>query len=67
MVRIEASTQEGQVACPSCGTLSGRVHSRYERRLSDTAVAGREMLIRLRVRRSHPYQLADAVVGPALG
>ncbi len=51
VVRIEASTQEGQVACPGCGTLSGRVHSRYERQLSDTAVGGREVLIRLRVRR----------------
>lgn len=30
---------------------SGRVHSRYQRRLADTAIAGREMLIRLRVRR----------------
>lgn len=38
-------------ACCECGTLSQRVHSRYERRLSDTAVAGREVLIRLRVRR----------------
>jgi hypothetical protein len=27
------------------------VHSRYERRLSDTATAGQEVLIRLRVRR----------------
>jgi hypothetical protein len=31
--------------------VSVRVHSRYDRRLSDTAVAGREVLIRLRVRR----------------
>jgi transposase len=30
---------------------SDRMHSRYERRLSDTAIAGRETLIRLRVRR----------------
>jgi transposase len=50
-VRVEASTQVVEVACPGCATLSGRVHSRYERRLSDTAVAGREMLICLRVRR----------------
>jgi transposase len=51
VVRIEASTRLGLVACPGCGTLSGRVHSRYERRLSDTAIAGREVLVRLRVRR----------------
>lgn len=51
MVRIEASTQVDEVACPGCGIVSGRVHSRYDRRLLDTAVAGRELLIRLRVRR----------------
>ncbi|MGW1682908.1 ISL3 family transposase, partial [Saccharopolyspora sp. NPDC002376] len=51
VVRIEASTLSGRVACPGCGTLSDRVHSRYERRLSDTAISGREVLIRLRVRR----------------
>lgn len=31
--------------------MSNRVHSRYDRHLSDTAAAGREVLIRLRVRR----------------
>ncbi|MEV0705908.1 ISL3 family transposase [Saccharopolyspora sp. NPDC050389] len=51
VVRIEASTLSGDVACPGCGTLSDRVHSRYERRLSDTATSSREVLIRLRVRR----------------
>ncbi|MEV5542346.1 ISL3 family transposase [Saccharopolyspora shandongensis] len=51
VVRIEASTLNGRVACPGCGSLSDRVHSRYERRLSDTAISGREVLIRLRVRR----------------
>lgn len=51
VVRIEASTLSGPVACPGCGSLSDRVHSRYERRLSDTAISGREVLIRLRVRR----------------
>ncbi|MEV0053517.1 ISL3 family transposase [Saccharopolyspora shandongensis] len=51
VVRIEASTRAGHVACPGCGTLSDRVHSRYQRRLSDTAISSREVLIRLRVRR----------------
>ncbi|MGW5642813.1 transposase family protein [Saccharopolyspora sp. NPDC003752] len=51
VVRIEASTLAGRVACPGCGTLSDRVHSRYQRRLSDTAISSREVLIRLRVRR----------------
>ena len=37
--------------CPACGTVSGRVHSRYERRLSDKAVSGQETTIELTVRR----------------
>ncbi|WP_435829122.1 transposase family protein [Saccharopolyspora shandongensis] len=39
------------MACPGCGTLSDRVHSRYQRRLSDTSISSREVLIRLQVRR----------------
>lgn len=31
--------------------MSGRVHSRYHRQLSDTAAAGREVVVRLHVRR----------------
>ncbi|MEU7769435.1 ISL3 family transposase [Nocardia sp. NPDC049190] len=31
--------------------LSGRVHSRYRRRLSDTSITGREVVIGLRIRR----------------
>lgn len=50
-VNLDVSTCGEMVACPACGTLSWRVHSRYQRRLSDTAVSGREVLIRLRVRR----------------
>ncbi|MGC7103042.1 transposase family protein [Amycolatopsis lurida] len=37
--------------CPGCGSRSGRVHSRYERRVSDAAIGGQEMLICLQVRR----------------
>ena len=40
-----------EAACPACGVASRRVHSRYDRRLLDTAVAGQETLIQLRVRR----------------
>nr|WP_232784359.1 ISL3 family transposase [Carbonactinospora thermoautotrophica] len=50
-VRIQASTRDPEAACPGCGVASGRVHSRYERRLSDTAISGQETLIHLRVRR----------------
>ncbi len=38
-------------ACPGCGTVSDRVHGRYERRLLDTAAGGCEVVIRLEVRR----------------
>ena len=54
-VRITASTPTKQMACPGCGALSGRVHSRYQRRLLDTAIAGREMLLILRVRSCYMY------------
>ena len=38
-------------ACPESGTVSRRVHGRYERRLLDMAAGGREVSIRLQVRR----------------
>ncbi|MFD7805411.1 transposase family protein [Streptomyces cellulosae] len=49
LVRARASVE--QVACHACGTVSGRVHSRYARRLTDTAVAGCPVVIELQVRR----------------
>lgn len=50
-VRIEAAGLDSEAACPGCGVIAGRVHSRYERRLSDLAVAGQELILTLRVRR----------------
>ncbi len=50
-VRIDAATREESAACPSCSAPSQRVHSRYRRRLADTAITGREVVIVLRVRR----------------
>ncbi|WP_309240990.1 ISL3 family transposase [Nocardia sp. BSTN01] len=50
-VRIDAATPDEQVECPGCATPSHRVHSRYRRRLSDTAISGREVVIALRIRR----------------
>lgn len=38
-------------ACPLCGTASGRVHSRYERRAFDLPCAGRGVLLRIVARR----------------
>ncbi|MFB9476600.1 ISL3 family transposase [Nonomuraea salmonea] len=50
-VRIRARSGTVEAACPACGTPSRRVHSHYERRLSDTAVGGQEVLLHLRVHR----------------
>jgi transposase len=38
-------------ACPSCGAFSGRVHSRYPRRLADLPIAGRRVVLMLQARR----------------
>jgi len=51
LVRLEAATRGSVAACPACGQTSSRVHSRYERWLGDCGVGGREVSIRLRVRR----------------
>jgi transposase len=48
---IWARTRAEEAPCPRCGRRSGRVHSRYERRLADAAIGGRRVVIRLRVRR----------------
>jgi transposase len=49
--RIWAHPRASRASCPCCGTESSRIHSRYERRLADAAVAGRRVEIGLRVRR----------------
>lgn len=46
-VRPRAET----AACAGCGQESARVHSRYERRVADAAVAGQRVMLYLRVRR----------------
>jgi transposase len=48
---IWARARADHGVCPRCGWLSGRVHSRYGRRLADAAIGGRRVLIRLAVRR----------------
>lgn len=48
---VRARPRAGGAACPKCGATSARVHSRYSRRLSDLAVGGRRVVIRLTVRR----------------
>jgi transposase len=51
-VRIRARAREGvAVACPWCGVVSARVHSRYERHVADAALSGRPVVVDLTVRR----------------
>jgi transposase len=50
-VRVEAHVDALVAGCPRCGVESRRVHSRYVRRLSDSAISGREVRIDVRVRR----------------
>jgi transposase len=41
----------GEVPCPGCGTVSGQVHGRYQRRLHDVPAGGRDVVICLEARR----------------
>jgi transposase len=50
-VRVQARTCGPAAACTGCGAVSRRVHSRYERRLLDTAAGSQEVVICLTVRR----------------
>lgn len=45
-------------ACPGCGTISERVHSRYRRRLADLPLAGKPVRLVVAARRFH----CDAVL-----
>jgi Transposase/zinc-finger of transposase IS204/IS1001/IS1096/IS1165 len=48
---LDARLRANAAECPRCGLASGRVHSRYQRRLGDLPIAGRPVQLRLRVRR----------------
>jgi transposase len=51
LLLVLARARAGDAACPACGAVSGRVHSRYARRLADAAIGGRRVVIRLTIRR----------------
>jgi hypothetical protein len=47
-----AATPTGPTGvCPTCGTPSGRVHSRYTRKVADLPWQGRRVVLRVTVRR----------------
>jgi transposase len=51
LLRVQATAEQVEATCPGCGGASRRVHSRYERRICDQAVAGRRTVIHLTMRR----------------
>ncbi len=51
LLLVMARARAPEAVCPKCGTVSGRVHSRYSRRLADAAAGGRQAVIVLAVRR----------------
>ncbi|MFD7164816.1 ISL3 family transposase [Streptomyces violascens] len=50
-VEVLAKGHADGASCPDCGRFSGRVHDRYQRRLSDLPLADQGFVIRLTVRR----------------
>ncbi len=50
-LRLWAHPRADQARCPGCGCGSGRVHSRYQRRLADVPAGGAPVVIYLMVRR----------------
>jgi transposase len=52
-VTIVAMARQPTADCPTCRRPSGRIHSRYERRLHDLPWQGRPVILRLRARRFH--------------
>ena len=51
LLLVTARARAPGAACPGCGTVSDRVHSRYCRTLADAAIGGRPVAIALAVRR----------------
>jgi transposase len=51
VIVVQASTRGDEVACPACGTPTGRVHAFHERIPADVPVDGRRVRVRLRIRR----------------
>jgi len=50
-VLISARPRAQTASCPGCGTLTDRLHSRYERRLADLPMSGQRVRIVLTARR----------------
>lgn len=51
MVVVTARTRDVAVPCPVCGTATAKVHGYHQRTVTDVPVDGRQVVVRLRVRR----------------
>src|SRR5438105_3714370 len=51
MVVVTARTRDVAVPCPVCGTATVKVHGYHLRTVKDVPVDGRQVVVRLRVRR----------------
>jgi transposase len=50
-VLIVGRSRDDPVPCPVCGTVTGKVHGYYRRRLADTPAGGTAVVLELRLRR----------------
>ncbi|MFD4143128.1 transposase family protein [Streptomyces sp. NPDC058572] len=66
-MHIVARTIDGTASCQGCGLPSNHVHSCYERRLADTPVGDRPVLLDLTVRRLYCEHRAPEPLGPRGG
>lgn len=55
---VIAHAQRVRGRCPTCGTTSSAIHSRYERRPADLPSVGQPMTLHLRVRRFYCHHSA---------
>ncbi|MFC8720018.1 transposase family protein, partial [Kitasatospora sp. NPDC057198] len=51
VIRVGVRSRTAEARCPGCGSWSRRVHGSYLRFPADLPVAGRQVVLRLRVRR----------------
>jgi transposase len=61
VIVVRAATRDEPVACPGCGTETGRVHGYHERTPADVPVDGRRVLVKVRARRMRCPVLGCAV------
>jgi transposase len=47
MIKVTARSHASEALCPSCGSISRQVHSRYIRQVSDLPCAGRRVALSL--------------------